>query len=239
VRQHKKKPKVAAFSARNPHTPTRVDARVRAMRARTMRRTNASVSASRALAAAFVAVIAATGAGRGAHAREFPDADSTTSSQAIAADPVKSSACSTTHVDATRIADDRGATCAWYDADWSTGCCPETSTRFACEGCDAASTRCCSAYDACVACCQGPSHDVRKAMEAHARGRNQVVTGYFSDAFAYCANRCRTQPSVTFHENTYVTAAKYCYGDYPKNEDPVPALKGKAFAGDSPDETKK
>lgn len=218
--------------------PALVDARAvvrsRAMRPRSTR-ANASVSSrARAAAVACAAVVCAARAWDGrAFAREFPGDVPTSTGSEVAA----KTTCASAHVDATRIADDRGATCAWYDADWSTGCCPETSARFACEECDGAHTRCCSAYDACVSCCQGPSHDVRAAMGAHARGRNQVVTGYFSEAFEYCANRCRTQPSVTFHENTYATAAKYCYGDYPKNEDPVPALKGKAFAGDSPDET--
>ena len=74
-------------------------------------------------------------------------------------------------------------------------------------------------------------------MKRHARGRNQIATGFFEDAFEYCKSRCRTQPSVTFHENTYAYDTAYCYGDYPANEDPVPAKGKKTFAGDSADES--
>ena len=146
--------------------------------------------------------------------------------------------CENAHVDARRVVDDRGRACAWYEVDSVTGCCSTTTTaaRYACDGCDE-SARCCRDYETCAACCQGPTHDVEAAMKRHARGRNQIATGFFEDAFEYCKSRCRTQPSVTFHENTYAYDTAYCYGDYPVNEDPVPAKGKKTFAGDSADES--
>ena len=137
------------------------------------------------------------------------------------------------------IADERGYACAWNDVDRSSGCCDASAMstrRFACDGCDAR-VGCCEAYETCVSCCLGPERDRKSAMRRHARGRNQVATGFFDDEFEYCANRCRTQPSVTLHENTYAYATKHCYGEYPVNEDPVPAKGKKTFAGDGPDES--
>ena len=187
-----------------------------------------------------VALVAALA--RGATAREYPaticarDAGAATSS-ARARDDARAT-CENAHVDARRVVDDRGRACAWYEVDSVTGCCSTTTTaaRYACDGCDE-SARCCRDYETCAACCQGPTHDVEAAMKRHARGRNQIATGFFEDAFEYCKSRCRTQPSVTFHENTYAYDTAYCYGDYPVNEDPVPAKGKKTFAGDSADES--
>ena len=150
-----------------------------------------------------------------------------------------STRCASAHASRWMIADERGYACAWNDVDRSSGCCDASAMstrRFACDGCDAR-VGCCEAYETCVSCCLGPERDRKSAMRRHARGRNQVATGFFDDEFEYCANRCRTQPSVTLHENTYAYATKHCYGEYPVNEDPVPAKGKKAFAGDGPDES--
>jgi hypothetical protein len=150
-----------------------------------------------------------------------------------------STRCASAHASRWMIADERGYACAWIDVDRSSGCCDASAMstrRFACDGCDAR-VGCCEAYETCVSCCLGPERDRKSAMRRHARGRNQVATGFFDDEFEYCANRCRTQPSVTVHENTYAYATKHCYGEYPVNEDPVPAKGKKAFAGDGPDES--
>lgn len=189
------------------------------------------------LAFVVVVVVVASALTRATHARTMPMESDDGARASERANGTRATLCANAHASAHAFADDRGKTCAWNDMDFSTGCCARGSERES-ESAKCEENLCCVSYETCVARCQGPSHDVQRAMRAHARGRNQQITGYFSDAFAYCANRCRTQPSVTVHENTYVTDAKYCYGDYPKNEDPVPALKGKSFAGDGPDESK-
>lgn len=181
-----------------------------------------------------------------ARAREFPSGDGattatgTTGTTTVREESVDASgACASAHASAWMIADERGYACAWTDIDRASGCCDASAgstKRFTCDGCDA-SVACCEAYETCVSCCLGPTHDRKSAMQRHARGRNQVATGFFDDEFEYCANRCRTQPSVTLHENTYAYATKHCYGEYPVNEDPVPAKGKKAFAGDGPDES--
>jgi len=177
--------------------------------------------------------------------REFPSGDgargdvATTGTTGTSTSNRSSTRCASAHASKWMIADERGYACAWIDVDRSSGCCDASAMstrRFACDGCDA-SVGCCEAYETCVSCCLGPEHDRKSAMRRHARGRNQVATGFFDDEFEYCANRCRTQPSVTLHENTYTYATKHCYGEYPVNEDPVPAKGKKAFAGDGPDES--
>ena len=202
------------------------------------RRPSSSVSRDAvvtAVAVWFVAGMSASVCARDVPLREPPVEGTTTTTTATTRET-----CANAHADARRIADDRGYACAWYELDRATGCCGnvDEAERFACGGCDA-SVECCGDYETCVTCCLGPTHDVGGAMKRHSRGRNQVITGFFDDAFAYCANRCRTQPSVTVHENSYAYSTAYCYGDYPKNEDPVP-VKGKgkkSFAGDSPNES--
>ena len=87
-----------------------------------------------------------------------------------------------------------------------------------------------------MSCCLGPEHDRKSAMRRHARGRNQVATGFFDDEFEYCANRCPTQPGGRC-TRTRQDATKHCCGEYPVNEDPVPAKGKKTFAGDRPDES--
>jgi len=198
--------------------------RARAMRAR------AWEPRRRAIAPAVVALVASALAR--SNAREFP---SSATSMDVA------STCRSAHADARRVADDRGRTCAWYEVDVLTGCCPTRARAHACAGCDGA-VDCCDEYETCVSCCLSPkrAETTRAEMAVHARGRNQVITGFFDDPFDFCANRCRTQPSVTVHENEYAYATAYCFGDFPKNEDPVP-VKGngkKAFAGDGPDESR-
>ena len=167
-----------------------------------------------------------------ARAREFPSSAATRELEGT---------CRSAHADARRVADDRGRACAWYEVDALTGCCPARARAHSCAGCDGA-VDCCDEYETCVSCCLSPTRaeTTRAEMGTHARGRNQVITGFFDDPFDFCANRCRTQPSVTVHENEYAYRTAYCYGDYPKNEDPVP-VKGngkKAFAGDGPDESR-
>jgi len=202
-------------------------------------RANVYARARMRVLASAGAILAAFSSIRGTHAREFPGSTSTTSSGIVGPSTVT---CAHVHADAHVIADDRGYSCAWYDLDANTGCCRaaamEESTRYGCEGCDA-SVSCCDVYETCVTCCLSPTHDVDAAMRRHARGRNQVITGFFTVAFEYCKSRCRTQPGVIFHENTYAYDTTFCFGDYPTNEDPVP-VKGrgkKSFAGDSPDES--
>ena len=199
------------------------------------RRERPSPVVSRALATAVGVFVVASAS---VHARDVPLPGAAI--ETVRDTETTRETCANAHADARRIADDRGYACAWYEVDRATGCCGNAveAERFACGGCDA-SVSCCEDYETCVTCCLGPTHDARGAMKRHSRGRNQVITGFFDDAFAYCANRCRTQPSVTVHENSYAYSTAYCYGDYPKNEDPVP-VKGKgkkAFAGDSPNES--
>lgn len=192
-------------------------------------------SRSMDLAHAVTVVLVVLAVVRGVDGRAFPESE-----KIGTLNDDRGSRCRVSHASVSRVADDRGRSCEWYDVDTVSGCCPTTSATHSCEKCDAA-VECCERYETCVSCCLAPARraTLETEMRTHARGRNQVVTGFFDDPFDFCANRCRTQPSVTLHENEYAYSTKHCFGDYPKNEDPVP-VKGqgkKSFAGDSPDES--
>ena len=84
------------------------------------------------------------------------------------------------------LADDQGFACSRFEINDQTGCCGPRAKRFSCHTCSN-STKCCSVYEYCVACCT-----------AH-------------EKFEHCRTRCRTSSRILHHMNEYRSERRYCF----------------------------
>jgi len=114
------------------------------------------------------------------------------------------------------VTDDKGYVCKHENFDGRTGCCKDHDRRaFSCprEYCNTTS-RCCSIYEYCVACCMDPQKEkVRKDLLANTSDPTILELPDKDDAFVLCKSVCRTSSKSLHSQNKYRNdEIKYCFG---------------------------
>ena len=197
--------------------------------------------AALALALAFTAAMASTGAAAGVPSMRATETDSIT----ITPRGVCATAVENRHL----VADSSGGVCPPLALDAATGCCLEPKRVVSKEMCaESCSERgCCDAYAACVVCCHDDiarriagseghdpielagftpmhpamwrrwliTHDpngVRKLEGEPTRGETFAGADDHAVApFDYCKHRCRTNSGVTKYENAFQDDRHHCF----------------------------
>lgn len=112
--------------------------------------------------------------------------------------------------------DDTGHVCTWEGRDPITSCCI-SGKRYDCEGCDAFG--CCNVFENCVSCCLGNAHGSNwEEVQRKVYGEVGMAS---NTKFDHCLHLCRTRPTSTIHENTYLGPRRFCYEskDNRRNDD--------------------
>lgn len=194
-----------------------------------------------ALALAFAAALASTGAAAGVPSMRATETDSIT----VTPRGVCATAVENRHL----VADSAGGVCPPLALDAATGCCLEPKRVVSKEMCaESCSERgCCDAYAACVVCCHDDiarriagseghdpielagftpmhpamwrrwliTHDpdgVRKLEGEPTRGETFAGADDHAVApFDYCKHRCRTNSGVTKYENAFQDDRHHCF----------------------------
>ncbi|KAJ1447481.1 hypothetical protein M885DRAFT_542650 [Pelagophyceae sp. CCMP2097] len=116
--------------------------------------------------------------------------------------------CNNTYgTSASLVADSSGAVCA-VEALGADGCCCGDGALPVCADCDG-EERCCSNYEACVACC---GHASRASDRSTLRllGTHDLL--HAESDFDLCRFRCLTNSGSILHQNSYRARRRHCYG---------------------------
>jgi len=113
------------------------------------------------------------------------------------------------------VVDERGYMCKRYNIDPKSGCCGNNllsnilSQNFCNDSMECHSeTQCCKHYEFCVHCCLTTQNTPLSNVL-----RQKQWEGNVDNIFDYCRSNCRTNSKSVFHENTYRSDFKYCFGD--------------------------
>ncbi|CAL0329186.1 unnamed protein product [Lupinus luteus] len=117
--------------------------------------------------------------------------------------------CNTTIQGRYFLSDHNGYVCNALSVNSQSRCCPQTSQRFSCHGCNVLS-RCCNSYEYCVSCCLNPVHTSKEQVLKLKIAKPSTARTYAS-VFEYCAGRCRHSSESVVHENAYLSDFHHCF----------------------------
>ncbi|KAE9616560.1 hypothetical protein Lal_00034963 [Lupinus albus] len=117
--------------------------------------------------------------------------------------------CNTTVQSRYLLSDHNGYVCNTLSVNSHSRCCPQTSARFSCHGCNVLS-RCCNSYEYCVSCCLNPAHTCKEQVLKLKIAKPSTARTYAS-VFEYCAGRCRHSSESVVHENAYLSDFHHCF----------------------------
>jgi len=114
------------------------------------------------------------------------------------------------------ITDDKGYVCKHEALDRRTGCCKDQTRAFSCprEYCNTTS-RCCSIYEYCVACCMDPQKNKIRDDLLEITS-DPIILGNRNDIFELCRSVCRTSSKSLHSQKEYRNdEIKHCFGARP------------------------
>ncbi|KAH9301845.1 hypothetical protein KI387_013428, partial [Taxus chinensis] len=107
------------------------------------------------------------------------------------------------------LADDHGYVCGVLSINPFSGCCPQTSEQFSCQGCNL-SSQCCDSYEFCVSCCLNPTQ-TGKELAIKMKVAKHATAGTYGSFFNYCTGSCRHNSASVVHENAYASEMHHCF----------------------------
>eukprot|EP01018_Ginkgo_biloba_P032579 Gb_09263 [translate_table: standard] len=107
------------------------------------------------------------------------------------------------------LSDDHGYVCGVMSVDPLSGCCPESSEQYSCQGCNLIS-QCCDSYELCVSCCLSPARTLPE-LATKVKVAKPATAGTYGSVFNFCAGRCRHNSASVVHENAYASDMHHCF----------------------------